>query len=288
MAIKKVGKTPQEETKQVKQEQNIEQNVDEILKAFTPEMEQENAISLEDDDKGPAFPDPPELEIAGKSRDMSVYSPEFYEEQGGFKPAIEVTTDKSGFTGKETKQHLDDLAGKTVHRKSDGVRPAQEIDLANLDESMIMDMPSIKATAFKIIDILDPKPKDKTLRFRWANYKNYVGGNLGKYLAIGFQVASIDDIDQKRTPIDPSMVDGTQIKWYDVILLKINVIRLMELYKTNIVKSVNKLEKAKVKGLAEAGRQFQSDISAEPGAARAYNHYRQALGKEPVEFFATE
>ncbi len=84
------------------------------------------------------------------------------------------------------------------------------------------------------------------------------------------------------------MVDGTQVKWYDVILIKINVIRLMELYKTNIIKSVNKLEKAKVKGIAEAGRQFQSDLSAEPGAVNAYNHYKRALGKEPVEFFAAE
>lgn len=285
MAIKKVGKDKDKETPQeVVKEQNIEQNLDDILKTF--ESNNENTIRLEDDDNGPAFPDPPEVE---QQHDMSLHPPEFYENlAGGFAPKNEVTVSKSGFTAKETKKHLDDLAGKTIKRLGDGVRPAEEIDLANLDESMIMDMPSIKATAFKIIDILDPKPKDKVIRFRWANYKNFVGGNLGKYLAIGFQVASIDDIDQKRTPIDPSMVDGTQIKWYDVLLLKINVIRLMELYKTNIIKSVSKLEKAKVKGLAEAGRQFQSDISAEPGAARAYNQYRQALGKEPVEFFATE
>ena len=57
MTIKKVGKeTPQETSK----EQNIEQNVDDILKAFEPNGE--NAIQLEDDDKGPAFPDPPDVE----------------------------------------------------------------------------------------------------------------------------------------------------------------------------------------------------------------------------------
>jgi len=279
MTIKKVG-TPQDEPK----EQNIEKNVDDILKAFEPNNE--NAVELvDDDDKGPAFPEPSDVL---EQKNMSVHSEEFYDKQGGFAPAIEVTSSNSGFTGQETKKHLDDLTGKKIKRVGDGVRPAEEVDLANIDESMIMDMPAIKATAFKIIDILDPKPKDKALRFRWANYKNYVGGNLGKYLAIGFQVASLDDIDQKRTPIDPSMVDGTQIKWYDVILLKINVIRLMELYKTNIIKSINKLERTKAKGLAEATRQFQSDISAEPGAARAYNHYKQAIGHEPVEFFATE
>jgi len=286
MSLKKVGKeqeTPQENPK-------LEANdaaLDEILKTFEPAGV--NAVQLEDDDKGPAFPDTTEDTPIPQQRDMSVHSQEFYDQQAGFAPAIEVTDRKEGFTGAQTKKHLDSLAtGKTITRHSDGVRPAQEIDLAHLDESMIMDMPDIKATAFKIIDILDPKPKDKALRFRWANCKNFVAGNLGKYLAIGFQVASIEDIDQTRTPIDPSMIDGTQIKWYDVILLKINVIRLMELYKTNIIKSVNKLAKARDKGLAEATRQFQSDISAEPGAGRAYSHYKQALGKEPVEFFATE
>lgn len=239
-------------------------------------IEKDNAIELSDvnedyPDPGPAFPDPPEVEVSTQ-KNMTLHSDDFYAKQAGFKPAIE-------HPGIST-------ATATVRNKN--AQPAEKFDLENLNESMIMDMPEIKAASFKIIDMLDPKPKDKAIRFRWANCKNHVAGNLGRYLAVGFQVASVDDVDQKRTPIDPSMVEGTQVKYYDVLLLKINVIRLMELYKTNILKSVNKLAKAKERGLAEAGRQFQSDINSTPGASSAYNHYKQALGKEPVEFFATE
>lgn len=251
---------------------------DEILNKLVNESlsNHDNAIQLEDDDKGPAFPDPPE------QQDMSLHSREFYEQQSNFVPAVEVTKKNEGFSDKDTKEQFNKLAGSKT------AQPAQEVDLENLDESMIMNMPEIKASSFKIIDVLNPKPKDKSIRFRWANCKNYVAGNLGKYLAIGFQVASIDDVDQKKTPIDPSMIEGSQIKFYDVILLKINVVQLMGLYKRNILRSVDKLTKAKEKGLAEATRQFQAGVSDSPGASAAYNHYKQALGKEPVEFFATE
>lgn len=228
------------------------------------EAEQDNAISLDDINSAA-----PESNVEPQ-RDMALHTKEFYEKQTAFSPAIEYPEGREQAEVKRT------------------AAPAKTIDIENLDESMIMDMPEIKASSFKVIDVLSPKPKDKTIRFRWANYKNFVAGNLGKYLAIGFQPASIDDIDQSKTPIDPSMIDGTQIKYYDVVLLKINVIRLMELYKTNILKSVNKLVKAKEKGLAEATRQFQNDVSASPGASAAYNHYKQVLHKEPVEFYAAE
>lgn len=252
--------------------------VEDILSSMPPSvvdaMETDNAVDLANNkeeeypDPGPAFPDLSEDNTGKES--MSLHPKEFYDNQAGFKPAIEHPVERA-----------------QAPQRTRKAEPARQLDLENLDESMIMNMPEIKAASFKIIDMLDPKPKDKATRFRWANYKNHVAGNLGKYLAIGFEVATLDDVDQKRTPIDPSMIDGTQIKYYDVILLKINVIRLMELYKTNIIKSVNKLAKAKEKGLAEATRQFQSDLGAS-GAGAAYNHYKQALGREPVEFFATE
>lgn len=248
-------------------------NLSEVLGEVAPElmaaMTNDNAVDLtQDDDKGPAFPDPPDT--------MSLHSKEFYEKQAGFQPAIE---------------HPDSPASqrRPINRTSNKVATAAtEIDLENLDESMIMDMPEIKAASFKIIDMLDPKPKDKSLRFRWANCKNHVAGNLGKYLAIGFQVAQLDDVDQVRTPIDPSMVDGTQVKYYDVMLLKINVIKLMELYKTNILKSISRLVKLKDRGLAEANRQFHSDVNSIPGAANKLNQFEAAHGKAAVEFYATE
>lgn len=264
--MKRIGKEPP-----IKDSAKVEDILSSIPADVIDAAEKDNAVELYDD-PSPAFPDMSEDFPAPKQQDMSLHSPEFYEKQAGFAPAIEHPFVRPEAETKKTKV----------------AKPAQGIDLEHLDESMIMNMPEIKASSFKIIDMLDPKPKDKGTRFRWANYKNFTAGNLGKYLAIGFQIANIDDVDEKRTPIDPSMRDGSEIKYYDVILLKINVIRLMELYKTNIIKSVNKLAKAKEKGLAEATRQFQSDISSEPGASRSYNHYKNALGKEPVEFFATE
>src|SRR5215831_6399939 len=131
-------------------------------------------------------------------------------------------------------------------------QPATPVDLSNLDESMILDMPQIKAATFEVIDMMSLKPKDPAIRFRWANYKNFTSGNLGRYYALGFKNASPDDIDMEKTPVDPSMIEGTQIKWYDVILIKINVIRLMELYKSNIIKSVNRLVKHRERGVKEA------------------------------------
>ena len=288
MSLKKINNLSSEPTKEkeeskseVSQEATNTPDYNTVLGADT-----DNFVQLaDDDDKGAAFPDPPGFDdnvvdsrIETQPNAMSVHPPEFYEkQQGGFAPAIEVN--------EANKKH------ENVNRnvaKTKVAKPATEIDLEHLDESMIMDMPEIQATSFKIIDMLDPKPKDKAVRFRWANYKNFTAGNLGKYLAIGFQVASIDDVDQTKTPIDPSMIDGTQIKYYDILLLKINVIRLMELYKTNIVKSINKLVKVKEKGLAEANRQFQNDISANPGMAAKFNQYKHVLGHDPVEFFASE
>jgi len=242
-------------------------------------IESVQAAQAEDINKGPTFPDPPES-VQEKERpiSMSVHSDEFYENlAGGFVPA----TEQISVGRNQEKKKASKVSSKIA-------APATEIDLEKLDESMIMHMDEIKAAPFKIIDILNPKPKDKALRFRWVNYKNYVAGNLGKYLAIGYQPALLEDVDQNRTPIDASMVDGTQIKYYDVLLMKINVIRLMELYKTNIIKSVNKLQKTKEAGLAEANMQFRQGISSTPGASARYNQYKNALGREPVEFFAVD
>lgn len=241
-----------------------------------------------DNDKGPAFPDPEE------NIGHTVHSKEFYEKQQGFAPAIEVS--KKGFTGQETQKQftrtvtsfrdLNDRE-KAQYFANELAKPATQQDLENLDESMIMEMPQIKADSFdRIIDMLNPKPKDKTIRFKWANCKNFVAGNLGRYLAIGFQVANVNDIDQQRTPTDPSMIVGTEVRYLDVILLKIPVIRLMELYKANVVRSIMKLGRVREKGIAMANKQFSDDLSSIPGASNQYNKIKAGLqGREPVEFF---
>ena len=162
-------------------------------------------------------------------------------------------------------------------------RAASKFDISKLDESMILDMPQIKAATFEIITMLELKPKDPAIRFRWANYKNFVSGNLARYYALGFQNASIDDIDVEKTPVHESMLEGSTVKYYDIILLKVSVLRLMELYKANMIKSVNRLIEHRERGLREANRDFASGLSA--GDRANYNKLKEALGREPVEFF---
>lgn len=195
----------------------------------------------------------------------TLHPPEFYKDKDNFAPSMTITPPPSKTTKKTAK-------------------PATEMDLENLDESMIMNLPQIKAASYELNNFLNLKFKDKTLRPRWANCKNYVQGNLHRFLQLGFAVTGVDDIDQTKTPVDASMIDGTTIKYHDVIHLKINVVRLMELYKAGILKSLDRLTRAKEKGLAEANRQFASDISNTPGAARAFNDLQAAKGRPPVEF----
>lgn len=192
----------------------------------------------------------------------------------GFTPANEVNTDKRPV---QRQQPNVPLNNKRV------AKPATEIDLANLDESKILDMPQIKAATFEILSMLDLKPKDPAIRFRWANYKNNVAGNLARYYALGFENALLADVDTDRSPVHESMVDGTQVKYYDIVLLKVNVIRLMELYKANIIKSVNRLVKHRERGLKEANREFTDGLTGRDKSN--YNKMRDQLQKEPVEFF---
>jgi hypothetical protein len=223
--------------------------------------------TFDDAEKGPMFVEQDDPDPTMTLNDKSLY------DERGFQPANAVQK-------KEGQGFVDSRDIKTQ------ARPATSIDLENLDETKIMDMPEIKAASFEILSLLELKPKDKSVRFRWANYKNYVAGNLARYFALGFKVASIDDVDTDRTPVDPSMVDGSQVKYYDILLIKIPVIRLMELYKANILKSVNRLAKSKERGLREANRQFRDDVAASPGLSGVYNRTKEAIGgNEPVEFY---
>lgn len=192
----------------------------------------------------------------------------------GFTPAIESSIEQQNEVRKER------LKNAKI------ARPAEPIDLENLDESMIMNMPEIKAVSFELIDMLNPKPKDKSIRFRWTNYKNAVAGNLGRLIALGYKYATPEDIDTTKYTLDPSMIEGTQIRYYDVVLLKINVIRLMQLYKSNIIRSVMKLGRAAERGKNEANRQFASDLASSPQMIARYNQAKmQNNGVEPIEFY---
>lgn len=252
------------------------------------------------DDPGPVFL----MDDDGADNGMTLNSPDVAAGRGftaanqierrpgeGFKDTREVTN-----LGKETRvvPELTLATENEVLRRATPSNqvapkfavPATKIDLENLDESMILNLPSIKAATFEVMDMLNLKPVDKTIRFRWANFKNNVAGNLARYYALGYKTASIDDVDQTKIKVDESMIDGTQVKYFDIILLKIPVIRLMELYKANIIKSVNRLVKFKERGIKEANRQFMTDLAASGKDTAGYNRAKAQMGgREPVEFF---
>lgn len=283
-------------------DQSISNTSDDIQKLIN-ESSPDNAVEATDSDidKDAFFKDPegeevrplnipPEIPPSGYIAEdhpgMTLNPKELYEGRG-FDPAVQVKPrGKDDFEDINVSQDKATTVAEAGISTTKTARPATKIDLANVDESMIMNMPEIKAASFEIIDILNPKPKSPSIRFKWANYKNAVAGNLGRLKSLGFEVAHVDDVDMGKSKIDPSMIEGTQVKYYDVILLKIDTIRLMSLYKANIMRSVSKLSRVKEKGILEAQNDFKSSVSSIPGASLAYNKMKEALGgKEPVQFF---
>jgi hypothetical protein len=280
MSVKKMG-----------EDNIVNKNIDEVLSSIPAQSldsDLENDKASFDMDKDEANP-------------MMTLHPSSVSEGRGMTAAIQIET-KPGRGFKDDRDISSPVPkGNGVSRKqtsnidpnktkflipSDGVRPATEVDIENLDESHIANMPEIKAATFEIIDMLNLKPKDKTIRFRWANFKNYVAGNLSRYFSLGYSIASIDDVDIQRTPVDPSMIEGTQVKYYDIVLIKIPVIRLMELYKANIVKAANRLIKSRERGIREAQRAFVNEVQQSGKLQGGYNKMREQMqGEEPVVFY---
>ena len=141
-------------------------------------------------------------------------------------------------------------------------RPSNNIDLANLNESMIMDIPFIHAKSFDIAALLNVKLRDPEYRPRWVNWKNNDGSNYSMFKSIGFVNARLEDVDQTQTPIGDHIVqeDGT-IKYFDVILMKVNTIRLMQAYKANIQRSLQMVGRWSQSAIKAAKDSLANDVS---------------------------
>lgn len=216
----------------------------------------------------------------------AVPASEYEKQQPGV--TITPTSDEGAYAGLMTPRQREDLLGRLK------ARTATAADMAMLDESMVIDLPFIKASNFSIPGQYDPKPKDPSIRFRWVNCVNALQSNMQRFLALGFTPATVDDVDQNKTPLGESMIQGTQIKQYDVILMKIPVLQLMALYKRNILDSAYKLDSATSGKMAEAaaGQAFDDLLGSDPdalntGARQSINKYRVASGREPVTFSRT-
>lgn len=174
----------------------------------------------------------------------------------GVHPDIQVIEDRSeGFSSQTAAQDVNINNSKKV-------RPATKIDFENLDESMILDLPFIKAKSFDVAAMLHMKPKDPEVRFRWVNWKSNEGSNYQMFKSIGFKNAVVADINQNVTPVGDNLLqDGDNIKYHDVILMKVNVLRLMQAYKANIQRSLQMVGRWSENALQEARRTFRNEVS---------------------------
>src|SRR6266446_1839875 len=201
----------------------------------------------------------------------------------GCSTKVTASTDKKAYQGplnpEDRKKLIDRLNART----------ATDEDMRRIDESMILDLPFIKAADFSVSGEFNPRPKDPAIRFRWVNNVNFIQGNMMKLMADGFEVASIDDVDVVKTPIHSRMLDGTQIKQYDVVLMKISVLKLMSIYRRNLETAAFKLDSiTSGRGSEAAASQSFSDlVSTDPSAVSGYNRTKAASGREPVVFSRT-
>jgi hypothetical protein len=140
-------------------------------------------------------------------------------------------------------------------------RGATKQDLANLTEADILNMPFIEASNFDVPAMLQLRPKDGGIRFRWVNYKNYEGGNYDMFKAIGFTNASTADVEG---PVQDSLLkeDGT-IKWFDVILMKVDLLRIMGVYKKNIIRSLEMVGRWQKTAIAQARRTIENEAGSD-------------------------
>ena len=156
-------------------------------------------------------------------------------------------------------------------------RPATAVDMSNITESDILNLDFVDAKAFDIPAMLQVKPKDGNVRFRWVNFKNYEGGNYAMFKAIGFQNAKPEDVEGE---VSEHLLkeDGT-IKWFDVVLMKVPVLHLMGIYKKNIIKALMKVGRWQTEAIAQAKRTLDHEVGSD-----VLNALRKQ-GKQ-IEFYA--
>lgn len=160
---------------------------------------------------------------------------------------------------------------------SQKARPATQADLSNLTEADILNLDFVDAKSFDIPAMLQVKPKDGNIRFRWVNFKNYEGGNYAMFKAIGFSNAQPEDVEGEVSE-HLRKEDGT-IKWFDVVLMKVPVLHLMGIYKKNIIKALMKVGRWQTEAIAQAKRTLDHEIGSD-----VLNALRKQ-GKQ-IEFYA--
>lgn len=198
-----------------------------------------------------------------KVDDITSVPKEVYEQTGAFEPAFQVTL-PPGKTKVQT----------GVQRQ--GARPAEEFDLSKLTEADIMDMPQIEAADFDTLTFLDKiLPKEAHMRFHWV----YCGTaakvdagpvNVARYQNWKFDFASLEDVQDEGLDFARALLnDKGRIQYYDIVLMKVDVFRLMSLYKRNILKGTKRMENIKKNSERMAEESFRELVGVDPRAAAA-------------------
>jgi len=246
---------------------------------YPPEQQEEQSTMV---DLANAVAEQLKQQKQDKDNTMTSVAPEEYK---GPHPGVHVTpsSDRKAYEG----------SGPLSHREREDLvirlktRTATSEDMSRIDESMIFDLPFIKAADFSIPGQYDPKPIDLMIRFRWVNCVNALQSNMQRFLALGFVLATPEDVDQVKTPLADTMIQGTQIRQYDVVLMKIPLLQLMSLYKRNMESSAQKLDMIRDGSLAAAQQTFVDLVGQDPMARSGLNKTRIASGREPVTFSHT-
>lgn len=120
----------------------------------------------------------------------------------------------------------------------------------------------IEAKPLSMPEMLSIKPKDPNIMFRWVNYKSEEGSRVARHQSMGFTISTIEDIDG---PLPMEIKQGAiGIICYDVVLMKIDKLRLLQAYEYNLQKSQRMVSRkgSHDKALETAVAQLKADMTA--------------------------
>jgi hypothetical protein len=148
-----------------------------------------------------------------------------------------------------------DISVKAVPKKN------IKMDASAIDDSFL-GKGIITAKPLSMPEMLAVKPKDPHIMFRWVNYKSEEGSRVTRYQSMGFDIAAKEDIDG---PLPMELKQGAiGIVCYDVVLMKIDKMRLLGAYEYNLQKSQRMVSRkgSHDKALETAVAQLKADMTA--------------------------
>lgn len=157
-----------------------------------------------------------------------------------------------------------------------------EIDLDDLNETTLLKY-NIAAKSLEGAAIMDIKPSHNDIVLRYCYYTGnnddqVTRTNMARYKAWKYEFATIEDIKDGEQGLGDCYIDSTgKIRYADVVVMKINKIRLMSHYKAGLLRSLNRVDMANL----EATQMAETTFKTEPG----YNVTRNRHPKADIEFY---